>query len=109
MSKHCRCERCSSVVVRSRGPIHRKIIYFALYGLTLPYAWLLFVAGPGVVGVLPIVLGIGLGISGGLSDWAFPDPNCSRCGAALEWAPEAPAPEVRSSMRSAASALKTLA
>ena len=61
MSKLCRCERCSSVVARSKGPLHRKIVFVALYGLTLPFAWLLFVAGPGVVGALPIVMAIGTG------------------------------------------------
>lgn len=58
-----------------------------MFTLTLPYAWLLFVAGPGVVGVLPIVIAMGCGISAGFGDWAFPVPDCPHCGAYTEWAP----------------------
>ncbi|MFO0612490.1 MAG: hypothetical protein U0414_07875 [Polyangiaceae bacterium] len=58
-----------------------------MFAATLPVGWLLFVAGPGIVGVLPIVMAIGLSISAGFHDWAFPVPDCPHCGAYTEWAP----------------------
>lgn len=88
MAAFCRCERCAAICRRDRGGWHRKLIFFSLFAFTLPFAWLLFVAGPGVVGVLPIVIAIGLGISAGLGDWAFRDPRCPTCHATLEWAPQ---------------------
>lgn len=75
------------MVHRSSGSLGRRFVYVALYGITLPYAWLLFVAGPGVVGVLPIVIGLGLSVDMLLRDWAFPRALCSHCGASLEHAP----------------------
>lgn len=66
-----------------------------MFAATLPYAWLLFVAGPGVVGVLPIVIAMGCGISAGFHDWAFPVPDCPHCGAYTEWAPRVVGVEAR--------------
>lgn len=64
-------------------------MFVTLYAIMLPYAWLLFVAGPGVVGVLPIVIGLGFSVDMMLRDWAFPRPLCEHCGASLEHAPAA--------------------
>jgi hypothetical protein len=87
MATLCRCERCSRVVERRKGSILRKLTFVALFATTLPYAWLLFVAGPGLLGVLPIVVGIGLSIEPVFGKWAFPRPLCEHCGASLEHAP----------------------
>ena len=65
------------------------------YAVTLPWAWLLFVAGPGVVGVIPIVLLLGHSVDMSLRDWAFPQPRCERCGASLEHAPAVPSGAAR--------------
>ncbi len=91
MGKLCRCERCSQVVLRRDGSFFRTVVYVGAYAVTLPWAWLLFVAGPGVVGVIPIVLLLGHCADMTLRDWAFPEPRCERCGASLEHAPAAPA------------------
>jgi len=69
-----------------------------MFAATLPYAWLLFVAGPGVVGVLPIVMAIGFSISAGFHDWAFPEPLCRHCKATLVWAPRVDEAERASSL-----------
>lgn len=87
MGKLCRCERCSGVVLRESGSILKQFVYASGYAITLPYAWLLFVAGPGVVGVIPIVVALGLSVDMALRDWAFPMPRCEHCGASLEHAP----------------------
>jgi hypothetical protein len=79
--------RCSRVVEKKTVSVARKVVMVALFALTLPYAWLLFVAGPGVVGVLPIVIAMGFGITSGLEGWVNPIPLCSHCGASLEHAP----------------------
>ena len=87
MAELCRCQRCARIVTRNKGSFLRKVAFVSMYGATLPYAWMLFVAGPGVVGVLPIVIAMGLGINAGFSDWAFPSPRCVHCRASLEHAP----------------------
>lgn len=87
MAVLCTCERCSRVVPRKGFSVFRCAVFVGAFAATLPYAWLLFVAGPGVVGVLPVVMAIGFGISAGLRDWAFPTPLCPHCGASLEHAP----------------------
>ena len=87
MGKLCRCERCSRVVERKSTSAVRATVYVAAYGVPLPYAWLLFVAGPGVAGVAPIVFALGLSVDMVLRDWAFPRPLCQHCGASLEHAP----------------------
>ena len=61
----CRCARCARVVKKDTGSVLRKVVFCALFLTTLPYAWLLFVAGPGVAGVLPIVIALGLSINAG--------------------------------------------
>lgn len=88
MGKLCECERCSRVVLRESGSMLKQVVYVSAYAITLPYAWLLFVAGPGVVGVIPIVVALGLSVDMVLRDWAFPMPRCAPCGASLEDAPE---------------------
>jgi len=86
----CRCARCARVVRKDSGSMLRKMLFCALFLTTLPYAWLLFVAGPGVAGVLPIVIALGLSISAALKDWAFPRPRCQHCRASLEDQPDLP-------------------
>lgn len=92
MAKLCRCERCSRVVERKVGSALRQVVVVGAFASTLPYAWLLFVAGPGVVGVLPIVMAMGFGITSGLGEWASRTPLCKHCGASLEHAPLAAEP-----------------
>lgn len=77
------------MVRRDRGAWWKKAVFVSLFATTLPYAWLLFVAGPGVVGVIPIVWALGFAISAVFREWAWPDPICSACGALLTWAPRA--------------------
>lgn len=74
-------------MVRDDGALWKKCVFVALYATTLPYAWLLFVAGPGVVGVIPIVWALGFSINAVFKDWAWPAQLCAHCGASLEWAP----------------------
>lgn len=100
MGELCRCERCSRVVERTRASALRKVVVVAAFVTTLPYAWLLFVAGPGVVGVLPIVMAMGFGITSGLGQWASPMPRCPHCRASLEEAPRVSEPVARASSRS---------
>ena len=95
MADWCRCQRCSRVVKRSFGSPLRRVVFVSMFAATLPFAWLLFVAGPGVVGVLPIVIAIGCAISAGFGDWAFPVPDCQHCGAYTEWAPRVEGREAR--------------
>jgi hypothetical protein len=96
MATRCRCERCLRVVDRSTAKVHRKLVYAALYATTLPYAWTLFVLGPGIFGVVPIVAALGLSVDAEFRDWDFPEPTCPHCGDSTEWAPvvaaTAPAP-----------------
>lgn len=87
MAELCRCERCSKPVRRSYGAIWKKAVFVLLYTTLLPYAWLLFVAGPGLLGVIPFVVPLGLSIGMLFRDWAFPRPLCPACGASLEYAP----------------------
>jgi transposase-like protein len=89
MATFCRCQRCSRTVVRSTGSLLRKITFGALFLTTLPYAWTVFVLGPGLLGTLPIVVALALAINAAFADWAFPRPLCPHCGASLEHAPEA--------------------
>lgn len=87
MGTMCQCERCKRVVARESGALWKKCVFVALFTTTLPYAWLLFVAGPGVVGVIPIVWALGWSIGAVFKDWAWPPQLCGHCGATLEWAP----------------------
>jgi hypothetical protein len=79
----CRCARCARVVQKDTGSLWRKLVFFSLFLSTLPYGWLLFVAGPGVAGVLPIVIALGMSIDAACRDWAFPRPRCRHCRASL--------------------------
>lgn len=87
MAELCRCERCSKSVRRSNGAIWKKAVFVMLYATLLPYAWLLFVAGPGLLGVIPFVVPLGLSIGMLFGEWAFPRALCPACGASLEYAP----------------------
>jgi hypothetical protein len=89
MAVTCTCERCGRLAKRNSVSIFRSLVFVSLFATTLPYAWLLFVAGPGVVGVLPIVMAIGFSIIALFRDWAFPQQLCAHCGASLEHAPVA--------------------
>lgn len=88
MANLCRCERCSEVVPHVSGSIFRTVVFVSAYLTMAPYAWLLFVAGPGVVGILPLVWAHGFVADMALRDWAFPRDLCKSCGASLEYAPD---------------------
>jgi hypothetical protein len=87
MATLCRCERCSSIVPRSTGSVVAKLVYASAWLSLIPVGSLLFVAGPGVVGIFPMVMFHGFAIDMSLRDWAFPRPLCKECGATLEDAP----------------------
>lgn len=71
---------------RGRSPF-RVAVMIASYSVTLPFAWTLFVAGPGVLGTIPIVMFLGFSVEMMLRDWVSPRELCLHCGATLEWAP----------------------
>ncbi|NUP06042.1 MAG: hypothetical protein HOW73_08285 [Polyangiaceae bacterium] len=99
MAVICTCERCERLAKRNSISIFRAVVFVSMFSMTLPYAWLLFVAGPGVVFVLPFVFAIGFSILGGFRDWAFPRQLCSHCGASLEHAPVAQKREARAELQ----------
>lgn len=101
MAVMCNCERCGRLVKRDSISVFRSIVFVSLFATMAPYAWLLFVAGPGVIGVLPFVMAIGFSVIAGFRDWAFPQPLCEHCGASLEHAPVAENAEVRAPARPA--------
>jgi uncharacterized protein with PIN domain len=83
---NCECERCHRVVERPDRSIVKVTLYVLSYLSTLPFAWLLFVAGPGVVGVIPIVMALGFAGEMSLRPWVFPEQRCPHCKATLEYA-----------------------
>ena len=83
----CVCSRCGVVAERRRCSVPKVALYVSAFAIAFPWAWLLFVAGPGVVGVVPAVIWLGFGVDTALRDWAFPRPLCRTCGATLEHAP----------------------
>ena len=94
MANLCRCERCFDVVPHVSGSIFKTTIYVGAYLTMLPYAWLLFGAGPGVAGIFPMAMFHGFAADMSLRDWAFPRDLCKTCGASLEYAPSVEAPLV---------------
>jgi hypothetical protein len=83
---NCECERCHRSVDRPRRPVFKVAVYVLSYLATLPFAWLLFVAGPGVLGVLPVVMALGFAGEMSLRPWVFPERRCPYCRATLEHA-----------------------
>ena len=83
----CQCERCNRVVEKRGRSWFRVAVLIASYSVTLPFAWTLFVAGPGVLGTIPIVMFLGFSVEMMLRDWVSPRELCPHCGATLEWAP----------------------
>lgn len=75
-------------------------VLIASYGVTLPFAWSLFVAGPGVVGTIPIVIFLGMSMEMMLRDWVSPRQLCPHCGATLEFAPAVAAGRIPNAARS---------
>lgn len=87
MSELCRCERCARIVAREKSTLVRKALYGAMWIALFPYAMFLFFGGPIAFAMFPLVTAMGLGISAGFGEWAFPHPVCPYCRATLERAP----------------------
>jgi hypothetical protein len=83
---NCECERCHRTVERPRRSVFKVALYVLSYLSTLPFAWLLFVAGPGVAGILPVVMALGFAGEMSLRPWVFPERRCPHCRATLEYA-----------------------